>query len=90
MNSQTQKEKPEKFNIMDCAKFRNAERDIPKIKPKTEKVDSENYITDYMAGISKLGCSITKNRIHDHSKCQGNCKHYYNSKPCKFKLGCWA
>lgn len=76
--------KPEKFDISECAKFANAGRSV---KEKEKKYyGCENHFSEYMEGISKLGCQITKNNLHNHSKCRNPamCQHFM-SKPCKFK-----
>lgn len=71
------------------------EINIPRL-PKTdilrssvkEKSCSGGHITEYMDGISKIGCKIMKNNIHLHSKCLPKmCNHDIDNEVCRFKNG---
>lgn len=79
----SRKVKPKRFDLSDCAEFANAGRPF---KEKSKVVGCENHRTEYMDGISKLGCIITKNNIHSHVRCFPKlCNHDMNAKKCRFK-----
>lgn len=75
--------KPKKFDISECAKFANVGRSS---REEQRVVGCENHFSEYMDGISKLGCTIIKNNIHSHVRCfPKRCHHDINAKQCRFK-----
>lgn len=73
--------RPKKFSFTDSANFNT--------EPETSHWSAPSFgktytFSEYMDGVSKTGCVILQNKIHDHSKCNKDaCNHIF--KKCQFK-----